>query len=121
MRASSILIMATVEDQENEHRGEEVSSTGKEAHASGCDRRTVPRGSNNVGGCQAGGNARQLNLPPFHDEQSRLDMAAVVVNLGLVLDRCMCSGVRTNWKYSSKSSPLQCQNNATIIIVKIPA
>ena len=24
----------------------------------------------------------------------------------------------TNWKYSSKSSPLQCQNNVTIIIVE---
>ena len=113
--------MATVEDQENEHRGEEVSSTGKEAHASGCDRRAFPRGSNNVGGCQASGNARQLNLPPFHDEQSRLDMAAVVVDLAL-----SWAPKHVQWIVTPTGSiipraarymPEQCDH----LIVKIPA
>ena len=60
---------------------EEDSSTGKEAHAPGCGRKALQRRSSNVSGCQASGTARQLNLLLFQDDQLRLDMAAVVVDL----------------------------------------
>ena len=72
--------MATVKDQEKEQRrrfDHRKGSTRIRLRQEG----TFRRGSSNVGGCQASGTARQLNLPLLHDEQLRLDVAAVVVDL----------------------------------------
>ena len=81
MRASSSLIMATVEDQENEHRREKIRAQGRRHTHQAATGRHFRRRSSNGGGYQATGTARQMNLLLFQDDQLRLDMAAVVVDL----------------------------------------